>query len=364
MQVGEGIKEAWDNDIYDISSDSDLELPEPSLFLQLKQTDRPVAATEPVPETPPELAKEDKAESESQDTRYIKEDLETKRAQLPVPEIKNKRKPLKPVDLMQKRTRQKGPTGFVILATGLSNSQTARLQKAVSQAPIKLGISVDLHMVIPDTTRQLPDYTHLVASVGKDGRASRTFKYLAGIASGAMVVRPEWLLDSIRKGCILDESLYAVAGDSAMPTCMLSSPVVRGALLSGFTVFVWDGRWDAGSAHTHGQLLSLIRTLGATVAKKVPRVIETSDGPDEQGEEVRDVRSNAGKVAAGVPAQYRGMFEMSVSRYRAVILVDHDAIRGAGAHAVLENIVQRTQALCPCRTKSWLFDCISANEVL
>ncbi|KAJ1818884.1 hypothetical protein LPJ56_003758, partial [Coemansia sp. RSA 2599] len=228
-----------------------------------------------------------------------------------------------------------------------------------------LGVSVELHaQIAEETARELQHYTHVVAAVGRDGRASRTFKYLAGIASGAAVVRPEWLVDSVRRDCVLPESSYQVAGDSAMPMCSLVSPVVRGALFAGYTVYVWGGRWDAGSAHTHGQLLSLIRTLGATVAKRAPR-IAALDGPDDEPG-ARDVRSSAGKIAASVPVKYCGMFEESVQRHRAVILVDQDAIRSTTGtvHALLDSIVRQTQGRCPCRTKSWLFDCISANDVL
>ncbi|KAJ1719918.1 hypothetical protein LPJ53_005388 [Coemansia erecta] len=217
---------------------------------------------------------------------------------------------------------------------------------------------------ISDTELDLPDPNSFleltsITSVGKDGRTARTYKYLAGIASGAQAVKVEWLFDSAKRGTLVPVDGYLITGDTAMRGCSLVSKMERGKLLAGYNVCVWKGKWDAGSAHTHEELLSLICTLGAKLIDKVSKVdITASD------DAVVDIGSSAAKFAATVPVTYRDMFTKPTHSTRAIILVDPDTIKGTKGHSVLDDITRQTAGAYPCRTKSWLFDCISANKVI
>ncbi|KAJ1889767.1 hypothetical protein LPJ66_007858 [Kickxella alabastrina] len=262
------------------------------------------------------------------------------------------------------------PDSLVVLTTGLTDAQLKKVHRAASQAATSATKGLPQFTVHTDL-QPSTQYTHLLTSVGRDGRTTRTFKYLYALAGGAHVLRFDWLVDSVRKSQVLSEIKYAVTGDTAMKTCYLDGGLRRvpGRLFVGYRVFVWPGRWDAGSAHSQGDLLRLIQVVGADVIEGKPpgdMLAELSVGvAGDGGGSGSDVRSSTGKFAATVvSAQFRDMFELSVKCRRVVILVDAEDIKGAGGHGVLEEISELTGGLYACRTKSWLFDCISANEIL
>ncbi|KAJ1946037.1 hypothetical protein GGF37_001388 [Kickxella alabastrina] len=266
------------------------------------------------------------------------------------------------------------PGSLVVLTTGLTDAQLKKVHRAASQAATLTAKGLPQFTVHTDL-QPSTQYTHLLTLVGRDGRTTRTFKYLYALASGAHVLRFDWLVDSVRKSQVLSEIKYAVTGDTVMKTCYLDGGLRRvpGKLFAGYMVFVWPGRWDAGSAHSQGDLLRLIQVVGADVIEGKPpgdmlaalSVGVAGNGGGSGSGSVSDVRSSTGKFAATVvPAQFRNMFELSVKRRRMVILVDAEDIKGAGGHGVLEEISELTEGLYACRTKSWLFDCISANEIL
>ncbi|PVU89774.1 hypothetical protein BB561_005165 [Smittium simulii] len=57
------------------------------------------------------------------------------------------------------------------------------------------------------------EITHLIVGVDKNNLASRTFKYLLGIVTGAHIVTIKWLRDSVKAGEMLDEKDYYINHD-------------------------------------------------------------------------------------------------------------------------------------------------------
>ncbi|KAJ1885136.1 hypothetical protein LPJ66_010273, partial [Kickxella alabastrina] len=87
------------------------------------------------------------------------------------------------------------PGSLVVLTTGLTGAQLKKVHRAASQAatPTAKGLpQVTVHTDLQPSTQ----YTHLLTLVGRDGRTMRTFKYLYALASGAHVLRFDWLVDS------------------------------------------------------------------------------------------------------------------------------------------------------------------------
>ncbi|KAJ2448025.1 hypothetical protein GGF42_005258 [Coemansia sp. RSA 2424] len=280
------------------------------------------------------------------------------------------------------------PPHLCLLTTGLSEAQTARLRRAAKQAH-SLGIAASIsissssgellhnaaQLAAKDSPPpQLPTFTHLVTSANKGGRTARTFKYLVGLVSGAWVVKMEWLLESVKAKRLVAESDYAITGDTAMPHCSLSGPRPLGQLLDGYSVHLWrDGeREDASSAHTCDELLDLIRAAGAKIVDKCPKysVVSSDDevvDSDEASSAVGlGIRTSGDKAISALPEKYRRLFEIPVHTGKTIILVDSSDKLAAprSSSSVLDAIIEKTGGTCACRSKSWLFDCISANLVL
>ncbi|KAI9504730.1 hypothetical protein BX070DRAFT_118565 [Coemansia spiralis] len=218
--------------------------------------------------------------------------------------------------------------------------------------------------------------THLIAPVNENGRTPRTFKYLVGLACGALAVSPEWFTLSVAQQKLLPERPYAVVGDTSMAEYSLDGPRRVGELFAGYKVHLWGSRhkWDS-MAHTCEQLRDLIIVAGAEVVEL----------PEEQGIESADeAGANEGLVTSSrlrkrltgrsekeaaaelvgeLPAKFRRLFDLPVSKATAVVLVELDDLKEKSCNT-MQSIVAKTRGNSPCRTKSWFFDCISANTVL
>ncbi|KAJ2847489.1 hypothetical protein GGI22_005960 [Coemansia erecta] len=220
--------------------------------------------------------------------------------------------------------------------------------------------------------------THLVAPVDKHGRTARTFKYLVGLACGAHAVVPEWLTNCVKAQRLVPESDYSIKGDTAMPNHSISErPHGVGQLLKGFRVHLWggDAKWGGpSSAHTAGELKALVAILGAQVVDELEEAggsTSDSDGTDTSDDEGGDRvvsprlrrRSAAADLVAILPKKYRRLFELPIGKDATIVLVDPDDLYAANRPA-LRSIARATGGAIPCRAKSWLFDCISANTLL
>ncbi|KAJ2800701.1 hypothetical protein H4R20_003960 [Coemansia guatemalensis] len=270
-----------------------------------------------------------------------------------------------------------------LLTTGLSDAQLGRLRRAAKQLQQqKLAITVDIHsstelLGIP---AQEGGYTHLIAAVGKDGRASRTFKYLAALTSGAWLVTVDWLLESAKAHKPLPEAEFSVIGDCALPQYTLSGPRPIHALLCKHQLHLWPSSgWDS-SAHSQADLQRLIRATGAKLVDALPAP-ESLDAAEKDAATTSSRRESLGSSGGRhstsngdgssmereikvVPTKYRWLFELPVREDVPVVLVDTSSLKGARSNVALGNIVSATGGTIPCRTKSWLFDCISANAIL
>ncbi|KAJ2002363.1 hypothetical protein H4R26_003650, partial [Coemansia thaxteri] len=127
------------------------------------------------------------------------------------------------------------------------------------------------------------------------------------------------------------------------------------------------------AAHSHAELLDLIRATGAEVVEEASKAC-LDGGPEDEpgdGEEATDasasgMRTNGDKAIGALPAKYRQLFEIPVRKGRTILLVDSDKLAGprSSMTAKLDAAIEQTGGACACRTKSWLFDCISANSIL
>ncbi|KAJ2017597.1 hypothetical protein IWW57_005341, partial [Coemansia sp. S610] len=239
------------------------------------------------------------------------------------------------------------------LVTGLTEAQTTRLRRACKQAQ-SLGIaSISiisspaelLHNAAQGAQKGAPPmFTHVVTSPNKDDRTTRTFKYLVGLVSGAWVVKLEWLLESVKAKRMLAESEFAVIGDTAMPHITLSGPRPVGQLLAGYSVHVWSsGEKDKSAAHTHDELLDLIRVAGAEIKNECPTQVTEDEniGNDEtDGSAGLRGRAHGDKSASSLPAKYRGLFEVPVHKSKTIILVDK--LSGARTTSFLDKVMEQT----------------------
>ncbi|KAJ1728626.1 hypothetical protein LPJ61_003935 [Coemansia biformis] len=297
-------------------------------------------------------------------------------------------KPDKPAQPAEQKTRTAPKDGdgngpeLRLLCTGLSEAQMTRVQRAAKQAQQHFASSVAVHRnaeLLGNNASGGGGYTHVVAATGKDGRATRTFKYLAGLVSGAWVVTADWLLESVKAHKRLPEADFAVAGDSAMPQSTLVGPRPVGTLLRNYMVHLWgdDACWDAGSAHSPADMRALVVATGASVVEELasPGSSEDEDGGDSQpaltsksresvGAGVRHPGSRVEKEVAGLPAKYRRLFDLPAHEGQPIILVSGSDLSGARSSVALGAIISATGGTTPCRTKTWLFDCISAGQIL
>ncbi|KAJ2303737.1 hypothetical protein IWW55_002773 [Coemansia sp. RSA 2706] len=266
----------------------------------------------------------------------------------------------------QKPTRARPPAGELhILTTGLSDPQTARLRRAAKQLPVPAAIHTTADRLGAAAAGQPPVFTHVVAAA-KDARATRTFKYLAGVVAGAHVVSADWLLASAKRGELLPEPQFAIAGDSALPGCALAGCRRVGELLGRHRVHLWDAKhaWDAGAAHSRDDLVRLVRAAGAELVDELPEPAALEPEPRAEAKRGPGLRASMEREVARMPAKYRPMFELPVRQGQIIVLVDSAALKGARSSVVLGAVAAATGGRLPCRTKSWLFDCISANQLL
>ncbi|KAJ2665599.1 hypothetical protein IWW48_000050 [Coemansia sp. RSA 1200] len=241
--------------------------------------------------------------------------------------------------------------------------------------------------------------THLVAPVDKQRRAARTFKYMAGLVCGARAVAPEWLVECAKARKLLPESGFLIHGDTAMPECTLVDegllpPRSVGELLSGYQIHLWNSSRNplSNSTHTLEDLRALITVAGAEVVDELVAPAgadETNDQSDIEEEE-EDPSSDGGRCMVKSPRlrnkstnartadrnmtadlirslsrKYRRMFELPVTKNKSLfVLVELDDLYPANQFLSLQSIAQITKATVPCRTMSWLFDCISANKII
>ncbi|KAJ2794059.1 hypothetical protein H4R21_005649, partial [Coemansia helicoidea] len=259
-----------------------------------------------------------------------------------------------------------------LLCTGLSEAQMTRLQRAAAQAQERLGTAATVCRDASQLGTSEGAYTHLVAATtGRDRRAARTFKYMAGLAAGAWAVTAAWLLDSVKAGRLLPEADYAVAGDRAQPQFALAGPRRAGELLRGHAVLLWgdEAGWDAGAAHSCADLRALVAAVGATVVDELPPARDSLDDgalppPDAPQDRDRPSVTCTDKELAALPPKYRRLFELPVRDGDTIVLVSSCDLAGARSAVALGAIAAATGGAAPCRTKTWLFDCISANMVV
>ncbi|KAJ2407812.1 hypothetical protein J3F80_002553 [Coemansia sp. RSA 2526] len=233
-----------------------------------------------------------------------------------------------------------------VLTTGLTDAQTTRLRRAAKQVSTT-GTTISIHT---SATKSTHSYTHVVTPVGKDMRASRTFKYLVGLACGARVVTPDWLFECAKRNTVVSESPYAVKGDSATPTHTLERRNA-GELFTGCSFYLWGepSCWDAGSAHSRDDLVFLLQAAE----------IEDDAQDTESSEPLRAAKC-MDKDLVKVPQKYRAQFALPISD-NPIVLVDTNSLKSARCSTTMSAITATT---LPCRTKSWLFDCISTNQIL
>ncbi|KAJ2851829.1 hypothetical protein IWW36_000790 [Coemansia brasiliensis] len=254
--------------------------------------------------------------------------------------------------------------GVSILTTGLSDTQLKRIQKSIRSAQLNLTIHKSATPLLASSSHQC---THLVAATtgGKGMRATRTFKYLAGLVLGAKMVSSGWLFDSVKAGEWLDESSYAIEGDTALPQFRLPSSHQSEALFDKYQMHVCC---EGGAAYSRDDLVSLIKATGATVAELPDEDLVDADELlyQEHASKKRVSLSASGSMAkdiAKAPAKYRYLFELPIDQSRPIVLVDSNQLNGARSSATLGNIVKAAGNKLPYRTTSWLFDCLSANQI-
>ncbi|KAJ2345030.1 hypothetical protein GGF43_005318 [Coemansia sp. RSA 2618] len=273
-----------------------------------------------------------------------------------------------------------------VLTTGLTDAQTSRLQRAAKQLSAKTSTPIAIHTstskLLNDTTTTDPQlFTHVVTPARKTStgpRCMRTFKYLVGLVAGARIVTPDWLLESAKRGSLLGESAYAVAGDTAVPNHTISGPRRIGALLAGYVFYVWGDGKDLGPAHAQSDLVLLMRVAGARVVDELPEpsdelpepsdeISQPDDGNVSDGEAGSGVRRATGgmdKELAGVPTKYRRPFEKPVAKDETIVLVDGAGLKGTRCSVTMGAVIAATNGKLPCRTKAWLFDCISSDQII
>ncbi|KAJ2083714.1 BRCA1-associated RING domain protein 1 [Coemansia sp. RSA 988] len=332
------------------------------------------------------VSKDAKAPQSATPRRGRKRTLETAEKKTSISQTPQRKKTTSNKDINAAAENKCADTNGValrLLTTGLSDAQLGRLRRATKQIKQQqLASTIDIHnntelLGIPSKEG---GYTHLIAAVGKDGRASRTFKYLTALTSGAWLVTVDWLLESAKACKLLPEANFAVMGDCALPQYSLAGPRPVNELLCKYQIHLWPSSgWDS-SAHSQADLQRLIRSTGAEIIDALPvfedtnTAIENAATSDLRGEALDSsgARHSTGSSAGRnidreiktVPTKYRWLFELPVCESSPVVLVDTSSLKGARSNIALGNIVSTTGGTIPCRTKSWLFDCISANIIL
>ncbi|KAJ1934469.1 hypothetical protein EC988_008803 [Linderina pennispora] len=152
-----------------------------------------------------------------------------------------------------------------------------------------------------------------------------------------------------------------VQGDTATENCRLDGPYTPGALLNGYRFYVW-GELDLGPAYPNADALKLIRAAGGDIVAHCPAA-----QPGEHGEPGPLVVAESCKPAIKAIRRpdHRRLFAIPVSRALPTILIDNKHLASARKAAeVLDSLIEATGGGLACRPKSWLLDCISANELV
>ncbi|KAJ2651000.1 hypothetical protein IWW40_002019 [Coemansia sp. RSA 1250] len=247
-----------------------------------------------------------------------------------------------------------------ILATGLSDTQLKRIQRSIKSTQLSLTIHTTVAPLLASHT-----CTHLVAATGgRSKRATRTFKYLVGLTLGAQMVTPDWLVDSVKAGRWLDESNYAIEGDTALPQYRLSSSQQLKSLFEDYKLYVCC---DGGPAYSRDDLVGLVRATGGTVVESLDDLPDDDDkllGQQHASKKrALSMQGSMAKDIAKVPAKYRYLFELPTDTSRPIVLIDSNQLDGTRSSATLGSIVKTAGAQLPYRTTSWLFDCLSASQI-
>ncbi|KAJ2133633.1 hypothetical protein IW136_004941, partial [Coemansia sp. RSA 678] len=133
-----------------------------------------------------------------------------------------------------------------------------------------------------------------------------------------------------------------------------------GELFAGRSFYLWGepSCWDAGSAHSRGDLVFLLQAAGARVVDELPEIED--DAQDTESSEPLRAAKCMDKDLVKVPQKYRAQFALPI-RDNPVVLVDTNSLKSTRCSTTMSAIAATS---LPCRTKSWLFDCISTNQIL
>ncbi|KOX71763.1 Breast cancer type 1 susceptibility protein like protein [Melipona quadrifasciata] len=139
---------------------------------------------------------------------------------------------------------------YCFLGSGLSFAEVSQLKK--------------LAKTLPDAIYQTQfneNVTHMVVKTDNNNGASKTLKYLQGIAHRKWVVSYQWVLDSLKEKRALNEELYEAVDCITLEAGPRKSRLREKGLFEGF-VFLCIGPYDHLSVEDYQDLL---RATGAIV---------------------------------------------------------------------------------------------------
>ncbi|KAK1134411.1 hypothetical protein K0M31_007203 [Melipona bicolor] len=139
---------------------------------------------------------------------------------------------------------------YCFLSSGLSFAEVSELKK--------------LAKTLPDAIYQTQfneNVTHMVVKTDNNNGASKTLKYLQGIAHRKWVVSYQWVLDSLKEKRALNEELYEAVDCITLEAGPRKSRLREKGLFEGF-VFLCIGPYDHLSVEDYQDLL---RATGAIV---------------------------------------------------------------------------------------------------
>lgn len=139
---------------------------------------------------------------------------------------------------------------YCFLSSGLSFAEINQLKK--------------LAKTLPDAIYQTQfneNVTHMVVKTDNNNGASKTLKYLQGIAHRKWVVSYQWVLDSLKEKRVLNEELYEAVDCITLEAGSRKSRLREKGLFEGF-VFFCIGPYDHLSVEDYQDLL---RATGAIV---------------------------------------------------------------------------------------------------
>ncbi|XP_078050480.1 uncharacterized protein LOC144476978 isoform X2 [Augochlora pura] len=146
------------------------------------------------------------------------------------------------------------------LCSGLLPTQIQEVTKLASLTNANYLKSFDLRV------------THVIVKADeKNNSASKTLKYLQGIANRKWVVGYQWVVDSLREKKLVNEERYEVVDGSTFETGARNSRLRQKELFKGFT-FLCIGPYVDISVEQYEELLratggTVVRSLGALAAR-------------------------------------------------------------------------------------------------